>query len=290
LAAVVTGCSTTVVTPGTFTDTSEQPPPATPTAAITYPAAPYGLGIGSVIPNFDFQGLENACPQGAVATCSPPSQVNVIRLSDFYNPHAFDTTYKPASPEEDDRLFPTGSGYANAGKAKPTVLLVDVASVWCGPCNQEAQTLLPMKHDLYSACGGEFLLNLHDSAQPGTTATPLNLKQWTQKYRVNFPAVIDPEYKLDPLFAADAFPNNFVIDTTTMKIVTVVAGEVVPGICNDNTTICGTPTDLALCSDTSKMLNCGGLAACPSGSCTQYQFWTDFESKLDKSRAGCTVK
>jgi hypothetical protein len=273
-----------------FTDNNEQPPAATTSAALAYPAAPYGLGIGSVIPNFDFQGYETPCPAGATSTCTPSQQVGVIHLSDFYNPHGLDKSYQPASPAEDDRLFPAGSGYANAGKPKPTVLLVDVASVWCGPCNQEAATLLPMKHDLYAACGGEFLLNLHDSATPGTTATPLNLKQWTGKYRVNFPSVIDPEYKLDPLFQADAFPNNFVIDTTTMQIVFVIAGEVVPGICNDNQTICGTPTDLALCGDTSKMLNCNGLAACPSGPCTQFQFWSDFESKLDKSRAGCTVK
>jgi hypothetical protein len=253
----------------------------TPVPAVPYPAAPYGLGVGSVIPNFDFEGFANA----------PASQtMHVLSLAQFYNPHGLDKNYQPAAGEPDDRLFPADSGFANAGKPKPTVLLIDIASVWCGPCNQEAGTLLPFKHDLYSACGGEFLLNLHDSLTPGITATPTNLKQWTTKYGVNFPAVIDPAYKLDPLFQADAFPNNLVIDLTTMTIVTVVAGEVIPGTCSDNTTICGTDADLATCADTTLNLNCNSLAACPSGPCTQFPFWSSFEAHLDKSRTGCTVK
>ena len=276
MAFAAVGCSSPAAPTPAFNDlTGEAANPAS-----AYPAGPYGVGIGSVIPNFDFVGFPNATADNTA--------LKPISLADFYNPHAFDKSYQPASPAEDDRLFPSTSGYALAGKAKPTVLLIDTASVWCGPCNQEAQTLLPFKHDLYSACGGEFFLNLHDSNTPGTTATQQNLKNWTKLYKVNYPAVIDPEYKLDPVFVVTAFPNNTIIDTTTMKIVHGLAGEAVPGICSDMQTICGTDADLATC--TANSLNCGGLAACPSGACTQLDLWSIFESHLDKSRAGCTVK
>lgn len=305
LALVAGGCSGSATPPPPFSDTTGE----TKSAAAAYPAGPYGLNVGSVIANFQFQGFPNA--MGSTAALAP------IALADFYNPHGKDASYQPASPDEDDRVFPASSGYAMAGKPKPTVLLVDIASVWCGPCNQEAQELLPFKHDLYAACGGEFMLNLHDSQTPGLTATQTNLKNWTKLYKVDYPAVLDPEFRLDPLFQADAFPNNFIIDTTTMKIVHVVAGEVIPGLCNYTDTgksctqnsdclsqscdvgntnqcqdaVCGTTNDLAVCNDATNKLNCGGLAACnASVACTQYDFWTTFESYLDKSRTGCNVK
>ncbi len=168
------------------------------------------------------------------------------------------------------------------------MLLIDIASVWCGPCNDEAGTILPMKHDLYSPCGGEFFLDLHDSETAGTTATPKNLHNWTVMYKVSYPSAIDPSYQLDKAFAAQAFPQNMIIDTTTMKIVAVVAGEAVTGVCSDMETICGTPADLTLCADTA-LYSCGLPTACPSGPCQQYQFWTTFESLLDKTRTGCTL-
>lgn len=275
--------------------------------AASYPAGPYGLGVGSVIANFDFLGYPNAMASMA--------QQATIKLADFYNPHAFDKTYQPASPELDDRLFPADSGFAMAGKAKPTVLLIDIASVWCVPCNNEAKGILPQKHALYANCGGEFLLDLHDSNTPGKTATFANLNNWTKSYKVNYPAVIDPAYKLDALFGVDAYPNNFIIDLTTMKVVEVFAGEVIAkacgdasgcntdadcticqGVCNDGSAYCQTDADCGAsvgcgtqhaCGDGT---NCSTDADCSTKTCTAFSFWRTYEAHLDKSRAGCTVK
>jgi hypothetical protein len=286
-AALMAGCShaaptTEATTPG-FVDSTGQ----AKTTPASYPAPPYGYEVGSVVQPFEFYGFPNPMTNN--------SKLAAISLADFYNPHAFDKTYQPAQGEQDDRVFPSDSGYALAGKQKPTVMLVDIASVWCGPCNDEAGHMLPMKHDLYAACGGEFLLNLHDSLTPGITATQTNLRNWTKAYRVNFPAWIDPEYKLDPLFAEDVFPSNLVIDTTTMKIVQVVAGETIPGACSDMSAFCGTAADLALCNDPTKGLSCSvqgtPLAGCAApATCVPDKLWTVFEKHLDKSRAGCTVQ
>jgi hypothetical protein len=304
---VALGCSGPV-TPGAFTDTTGEAKPT----QVAYPAEPFGVGVGSVIPNFQFIGYANA--MGTQAS------TQTIRLSDFFNPHAFDKSYQPASPADDDRLFPADSGYAMAGKPKPTVMLIDIASVWCVPCNDEARTLLPFKHALYGPCGAEFFLDLHDSNTPGITASLQNLKNWTKFYKVDFPAATDPEYRLDPFTSGDFYPSNLIVDTTTMKIVHVVAGEVVPGQCNYTDSgqtctqasdclsqtcvaqqqggatycadaLCGTSSDLAVCNDTSQNLNCGGLSACNnSTACAQYDFWTIFESHLDKSRPGCALQ
>ncbi len=280
LAVLAASCTQTVeatpVPPPAFADTTGE----AKAEAIEYPAGPFGIGVGSVIANYNFVGYADAATTTAT--------MQALSLADFYNPHGRDPSYQPAAGEPDDRLFPADSGYENAGKAKPTVLLIDIACVWCGPCNDEAGTIIPMKHDLYSACGGEFFLDLHDSLTPGTPATPTNLRNWTSMYKVSFPAALDPSFQLDKLFAAQAFPQNMIIDTTTMKIAAVTAGEAVTGVCSDDQTLCGTPADLALCADTTKY-SCGLPTACPSGACQQLPFWTTYESLLDKTRAGCTL-
>ncbi len=200
---------------------SQDPPPAFNSgtgqvkAEVAYPAGPYGIGEGSTIENFQLIGYANAKLNNQA--------MQAIQLADFYNPHGKDPSYKPASPEEDDRLFPPGSQYT-PGAPKPTVLLIDVASVWCNPCNYEAGNILPKLHAKYAPCGGEFFLQLADGTQVGTAAVPKNLYNWATKYKVDYPSSIDPSYKLMALFEADAFPANMIIDARTMKIVEVISG------------------------------------------------------------------
>lgn len=188
-----------------------------------YAPGPYGISKGSIIANYEFIGFANAKAFNG--------GMQAIQLADFYNPHANDPSYVPAEGQPDDRFFAPGSQYntkdANGNEVlakKPKALLIDVASVWCGPCNEEAGSVLPAKYAAYKPRGGEFLLQLADGPTPGTPAQPKNLTSWTTKYKVDYPATIDPSYKLGALFEADAFPANFIIDTTTMTIVEVIAG------------------------------------------------------------------
>jgi len=171
-----------------------------------YPNGPFGVKKGAIISNYKFVGFPNVL--------AVKDSLDSIELSHFYNPTGTD-------------VYPEGSPYG-AGQAKPKVLLIDVASVWCGPCNQEAGTVLPGQHKKEKPLGGEFLLQLADGPQGGISATQLDLSKWTTKYMVNkgeaYPATYDPEYKLGALFEADAFPANMIIDTRTMKICEVIAG------------------------------------------------------------------
>jgi hypothetical protein len=205
LGIALTGCSSS--------SDSSKPLPApefqagqgqAPIGTEAYAPGPYGISKGSVIANYQFVGFPNEqadMGQGGL---------KVIQMADFYNPTG-------------DGVYPEGSPYG-AGQPKPKVLLIDVASVWCGPCNEEAKSVLPGKHAAYKPRGGEFILQLADGPTPGTPAVPQNLFNWASKYKVDFPATIDPALKLSSLFQADAFPANFMIDTKTMQIVLVVAG------------------------------------------------------------------
>jgi hypothetical protein len=75
--------------------------------------------------------------------------------------------------------------------------------------------------------GGQFLFTLADSYAPGTPATIDTLRGWT-KYKVDYPAVIDPTYTLSGLFESDAYPANMIIDTRTMTICDVFEGSPEP--------------------------------------------------------------
>jgi AhpC/TSA family len=189
-------------------DTEVEAPPfpegqgQAPNASAVYPAGPYGINPGSIVSNFKFVGFPTP-DQGTDAAFN-------VSLSDFYNPTGTD-------------VFPEGSPYG-AGEPKPKALMVIVSAVWCGPCNQEADQILPGKYDEYQPKGVEFLLNLADGPTQGIPAEFKHLKNWVKKYETRFPAVVDPSYKLSALFQQNAFPANMLIDTRTMEIVESIAG------------------------------------------------------------------
>jgi hypothetical protein len=182
----------------TFPEGTGQP---AATAAL-YPDGPYGIQTGSVIYNYQFVGFINAAEfrEG----------MQLIALADFYNPTGAE-------------VFPADSRYG-ANKPKPKALLINVSSVWCGPCNYEAAEVLPGEYAKYKPLGGEFLLQLADGPDPSTPADPADLDRWTRRYRVDYPAAIDPSYKLGKFFSADAYPANMIVSTKDMKIVEVIAG------------------------------------------------------------------
>ncbi|MFO0549259.1 MAG: TlpA family protein disulfide reductase [Polyangiaceae bacterium] len=167
-----------------------------------YPQGPYGIEKGSVIQNYKFVGFPDplADKENAVE----------IQLADFYNPSG-------------DELYEAGSKYGE-GTPKPRALLINIAAVWCGPCQFESKEILPEEYEKYRPRGAQFLLELADGPNVGEPAEFSHLVSWTTKYKTAWPSAIDPSYKLSALFEADAFPANILIDTSTMEIVSVVAG------------------------------------------------------------------
>lgn len=259
-ALAYSGCGSTEEPPNTNTTTATPPPAFEPgqletkTELAVYPDGPYGVGKGSIIPNFAFIGFVNPTETAA------KEDTQVINLGDFYNPHGRDAAYVPESPDKDDRLFPAGSKYGE-GKPKPTVLAIDVASVWCGPCKAEAQCVLPVHEHRYGPCGGGFMLQLQDGPVQGKAATPTHLYTWSNKtYKESFPAVIDPQGRLISTVATqEAFPQNILVDTTTMQIVEVIAGVPDTAYWKAYEKLLADPT----CP--SKQSTCASDADCPTG-------------------------
>jgi hypothetical protein len=196
-------------------DYEPAPCPQCPPPTVGYPPGPYGLNPGSTIQSFSFQGYVDAQAESA--------SLGTVTVGDFFNPHAGDASYQPALAADDDRLFPPGSPYG-AGAKKPTALLIDIASVWCGPCNEEAKSVLNGLYAKYKPCGGEFLFQLAEGAAPSAPVTPSLLQAWVSTYHVAYPATLDASKQLFPLYSSDSFPDSAIVDTRTMKIVEVISG------------------------------------------------------------------
>jgi len=206
LALTALGCGeeTTINGPGEDVDAPEFAEGEGQVAdeALAYPEGPYGIEIDSIVENFQFRGYP--------APYADQSEDQTIQLADFYNPTGSD-------------VYPEGSLFG-AGNPKPTVLLIAVSAVWCGPCQYENDVVLPVEYAKYKPQGAEFLLNLANYESSGDPAKFSHLKAWTTKYDTQWPAVIDPTLKLTSLFEANAFPQNILIDTTTMQVLEVIAG------------------------------------------------------------------
>jgi hypothetical protein len=165
-----------------------------------YPG-PYGVGIGSVIPNYKFFGF----PRANVDSVT----FREIQLADFWNPTG-------------DGVYPPGSPYGE-GTPKPKALVLDRSAVWCPPCKEEAAVHIPQKRLKY-APAGEFFVTLDDGTVPGVLATEGELRTWVTNYNIDYPAVIDPNSTLAAIVGRDAYPGNVIVRTRDMKIVHWVAG------------------------------------------------------------------
>lgn len=171
-----------------------------------YPG-PYGVGVGSVIPNYHFFGYPRPIKDGA--TSVNPADFQKIQLADFYNPTGTE-------------VYPPGSPYGE-GTPKPLALVVARSAVWCGPCQKEAKEDFPEQRALHTP-KVEFFVSLDDGATGGTPATQAELNGWVNAFQVNYPAVIDPNGTFGAIVGQAAYPGNVLIRTKDMKIVTWTTG------------------------------------------------------------------
>jgi hypothetical protein len=163
-------------------------------------AGPYGVGIASVIPNYQFLGY----PRANVA-----KTLKKVQLTDFYNPTGTE-------------VWEAGSPYGE-GVPKPKALLLIRSAVWCSPCNYEAANEFPGRH-LQFAPAGEFIECLDDGPVPGTPATVADLDRWVTKYKVNYPAILNPAATLSAIVGIEAYPGHVIVRTKDMKIIKWEAG------------------------------------------------------------------
>jgi hypothetical protein len=184
-----------------FAPDQGQDPAPQPADTLTYPG-PYGLTIGSIVPNFALYGYPNF---------SAGPKTSEVQLSHFFNPTGTET-------------FPEGSQYGG-GALKPKAIVLMMSASWCGPCQYEASVLLPSHVPQYPEA--IFVATLIDGPVVGTPAKLVDLQNWANNYDVFYPLVNDPAESIMALYEP-AFPGNMIIRTKDMKIMFRMAGAADP--------------------------------------------------------------
>jgi thiol-disulfide isomerase/thioredoxin len=157
-----------------------------PTQNLGYQARA-GQRPGNLIRNYKFLGYRDGdATKGA----------QVISLADFYDPEMKST-----------KLIHFSAG-----------------AIWCPPCNQEAEALVPLIAGL-KAKKVVVIQALIEGATRGTGSTMPDLDVWKKKHGINYTLFLDPEQQsLGQFFDAAAIPWNALIDARSMELLTSGVG------------------------------------------------------------------
>jgi hypothetical protein len=125
--------------------------------SVEYPAGPYGLTTGYVMPNVTLQGYRD----GAGTWTS-------IKLADYFDP---------------------------SGARGIKGVLVTASAAWCGPCKDEAKQLVELYDGRYKARGAKFLTAMIEDASTNP-AKQSTVDLWIAYAGTNFDIVADPDTRL----------------------------------------------------------------------------------------------
>ena len=152
-----------------------------------YPSGPYGIEVGSIVENFQFQGFVQPELDKTLET---------IDFAQFYDPK---------------------------GEKNHELLLLNTAAAWCQPCRIEHASL-PGRAEEFAPQGLViFALLFQDS--DGEPATEETLDLWTSNFGTSFPMALDPSFQMGRYASAETPPLNLVVDARTMKILRLFIGN-----------------------------------------------------------------
>ena len=202
---LLAGCSSKTSTPQDTGLNQQQGGPDPSTASdvnpygVAYPTdhighdARKGTIPGNVMKNFKLVGYKNADQKDV----TPKGSLTGVSLADFYDPQQ---------------------------KLNIKVIHISVASVWCGPCNQETDDTAQVAAGLRDK-GVVFFQALNDGPTEGTGATQSDLNGWINLHKVNFTDLLDPDLSaFGEFFDAAAVPFNANLDARTMEILSAGVG------------------------------------------------------------------
>lgn len=172
-------------------------PPITPAGDYrkrTYPAGPYGTGLGATLADYSFLGWHDPIAAGYDQT-----QLEEVSLSEYYDPD---------------------------GTKGIKLLWINASAVWCSVCRTEMKDIKSSGvRAEFAPKGVQMLVTLFEDKNSGP-ATPLDLHNWgsASAHQIDFPLVLDPGFKLGAFFTSDATPLNMLVDARTMKVVDATMG------------------------------------------------------------------
>lgn len=160
----------------------------------TYPAGPYGTGVGATLEDYSFLGWHDPVAAGYDET-----KLEQVSLSEYYDPD---------------------------GTKGIKLIWINASAVWCSVCRTEMKDI---KNNgvraAFAPKGVQLLGTLFEDARSGP-AKPKDLRSWGMlpAHSIDFPLVLDPGFKLGTFFTSDATPLNMLVDARTMKVVSATMG------------------------------------------------------------------
>ncbi len=132
-----------------------------------------------------------------------------------------DSTLRPTKPiqpglEVPNFAFPDINGkQISLSDHRGKVVLVNVWATWCPPCRQE----MPSMQRLYEKFKGENLeiLAVSIDSEGGEAVAP-----FMRKMHLTFPALLDPEETIIPLYGITGVPESFIIDKDGILVEKIV--------------------------------------------------------------------
>ena len=167
--------------PDPIVDTGPPPSGSGCSSKSGYPAAPYGIVVGSVIdPRFQWEGwADSAAASAGTAT--------KYCVGDLFDP-------------------------------KGTAILLTAAALWCPSCQGQAKTYFPSVWPAWQSSRVQLFELIVDASARGTPATPANAATWSKTFSASWPVVADPAASLFAPPKRSPLPHNVLIDPRTMKI------------------------------------------------------------------------
>jgi hypothetical protein len=160
----------------------------------TYPAGPYGTGLGATLADYSFLGWHDP-----VAASYDETKLEEVSLSEYYDPD---------------------------GTKGIRLLWINASAVWCSVCRTEMKDIKNQGvRATFAPQGVQMLVTLFEDKNSGP-AKPLDLHNWgsAPAHLIDFPLVLDPGFKLGAFFTSDATPLNLLVDARTMKIIDATMG------------------------------------------------------------------
>ncbi len=177
--------------------------------AAAYPAGPYGILLGQVFPDLEWDGYRDAA-----------GDWTKLHMHDYYDPD---------------------------GKLGIRGLLLDITSGdnsgWCGWCEEWSGNLAKWNGKIRERGGRLLEVLLGDSPVPSTVADQAMTDLWIKKRKLDFDVVVDRKRLSTTEDGKDlikGIPRLVVIDTRTMKVAAIVVG-LDGGVrypCKDSTECC----------------------------------------------------
>lgn len=162
-----------------------------------YPCGPYGTAAGEVAGNLIFSGFMDPDP-----VCKDPGkqQPDLVTLRNT----SFSQWHQQA------QACATGQGRR--------LLWISVGAGWCPACSSEALDLQAMiKGGTLDPRVG-VLGVLFETNTKGQAVDAAFLRSWSKTYKLTYPVVMDPTFKMGTYYDARETPFNMLLELNSMKI------------------------------------------------------------------------